>query len=178
MMQSNRVDIIEPKDLSKEQLLAFLTDAAKNWLAHDGLWFQAVEKKFGINAAVELDGKTWEQFTQLEAKRIMKRFNMKPGGGIPALMQALEFRLYAFINVQKIVEVAENRCVFQMVNCRVQAARARKNLPDLPCKPVGSIEYSYFAETIDPRIKTRCIACPPDPHPSDYYCRWEFTIEE
>ncbi len=170
--------MLEPKDLSKEQLLELLQDAAKNWLAHDGLWFQAAENKFDLETAIELDSKAWEKFTQIEAKRIMKRLNIEPGGGIPALIQALNFRLYAFINVQKVIETTENRCVFQMVDCRVQSARKRKGLPDFPCKPVGIIEYTYFAKTIDPRIKTRCIACPPDPHPEDFYCRWEFTIEE
>jgi hypothetical protein len=64
-----------------------------------------------------------------------------------------------------------------MNNCRVQYARNQRNLPDFPCKPVGIIEYGDFAKTIDPRIKTRCIACPPDPHPHEYYCAWEFSIE-
>lgn len=170
--------MLEPKDLSKEQLLELLRDAAKNWLAHDGLWFQAVENKFDLETAIELDGKAWEKFTRIEAKRIMKRLNIEPGGGIPALIQALNFRLYAFINVQKVIETTENRCVFQMVDCRVQSARKRKGLSDFPCKPVGIIEYTYFAKTIDPRIKTHCIACPPDPHPDDFYCSWEFTIED
>jgi hypothetical protein len=107
----------------------------------------------------------------------MKRLNIEPGGGIPALIQALKFRFYAFINVQEVIEITEKRCVFQMVNCRVQEARKRKNLPDFPCKPVGIIEYTYFAKTIDQRIKTRCIACPPDPHPEYFYCAWEFTID-
>ena len=170
--------MLEPKDFSKEQLLELLRDAAKNWLAHDGLWFQEVEKKCGMDTAIELDGDAWKQFTQIEAKRIMKRLHVIPGGGIPALIQALNFRLYAFINVQEVSEVTDKRCIFRMVNCRVQSARKRKGLPDFPCKPVGVIEYEYFAKTIDPRIKTRCIACPPDPHPDDFYCSWEFTIED
>ncbi len=168
----------EVKDLSKEELLELLSDAAKNWLAHDGLWFQEVEKEFGMEKAIELDRRAWEKFTVVEAKRIMKRLNIEPGGGIPALIQALKFRLYAHINKQEIMEVSENRCVFRMITCRVQEARRRKNLPDFPCKPVGIVEYTYFAKTIDPRIKTACIACPPDPHPSDYWCAWEFKIED
>jgi hypothetical protein len=64
-----------------------------------------------------------------------------------------------------------------MRDCRVQAARKRRGLPDFPCKPVGLIEYSGFARTIDPRISTRCLACPPDPHPPDIWCAWEFTLE-
>ena len=167
----------EIKDLTKDKIFEFLTDASKNWLAHDGLWFRAVEEKFGIEAAMKLDRKTWEKFTVIEAKRIMKRHGIKPGGGIPALIHALKFRLYALINVQEIKERSDNRCVFQMINCRVQEARKRQNLPDFPCKSVGIVEYSYFAKTIDPRIKTRCLVCPPDPHPPDVWCAWEFKID-
>jgi hypothetical protein len=160
-------------DLNAQELLI---DAAKNWLAHDGLWFRAVEEKFGMDVALELDRKAWEKFTVIEAKRIMKRLDMLPGGGIPALMQALKFRLYAFINVQEIVDVSDNRCVFRMNRCRVQEARQRQGLPDFPCKSVGIVEYSGFASTIDPRIQTRCLACPPDPHPPNVWCAWEFFI--
>jgi hypothetical protein len=165
------------KDLSKEELWELLTDASKNWLAHDGLWFRAVEEKFGIEAAMELDKKAWEEFTVIEAKRIMKRLGMSPGGGIPALIRALKFRLYAHINVQEVIEASETRCVFRMNRCRVQEARKRQGLPDFPCKSVGIVEYSGFAKTIDSRIQTRCLVCPPDPHPSDVWCVWEFTLK-
>jgi len=164
-------------DLTHEELIGLLTDAAKNWLAHDGLWFRAVEDKFGMETAMELDSKAWEQFTVIEAKRIMKRLEKKPGGGIPALIEALQFRLYARINVQEVIEVSDTRCVFRMKSCRVQDARKKRGLADFPCKPVGIVEYSGFARTIDPRIETRCLTCPPDPHPSDLWCAWEFTIK-
>lgn len=170
--------MIELKDLSKEELLGLLTDAAKNWLAHDGLWFLEVEKKHGMDEAIELDKNAWQQFTVIEARRIMKRLNIPPGRGIPGLVQALKFRLYAFINVQTIEEISEDRCVFTMARCRVQEVRKRKGLPDFLCKPVGIVEYAYFAKTIDERIETRCIACPPDAHPDDFYCRWEFTMKK
>ncbi|MFB0565185.1 MAG: DUF6125 family protein [Candidatus Aminicenantaceae bacterium] len=167
----------EVDDFSKEDLIDLLQDASKNWLSNDGLWFRVVENKFGLEAAVELDRKAWEQFTVIEAKRIMKRLNMEPGGGIPALAQALKFRLYAYINVQEIKELSDTRCVFRMNSCRVQEARKRQGLTDFPCKSVGIVEYSGFAKTIDPRIKTTCLACPPDPHPPDVWCEWEFRLE-
>lgn len=166
----------ELNDCSREELIGMLRDAAKNWLAHDGLWFQQVEKLAGMDKAIELDAACWSKFTVIEAERIMKRHNIQPNGGIPALIQALNFRLYAYINKQEVIEVADNRCVFRMNDCRVQEARARKNLPAFPCKPVGIVEYSNFAKTIDPRIKTKCIACPPDARPEGCWCAWEFTI--
>lgn len=168
----------EIQDLDRDELMVLLENAAKNWLAHDGLWFQAVEEKFDLETAKELDGRAWERFTVIEARRIMQFLNMEPGGGIPALIQALKFRLYALLNVQEAVDISDTRCVFRMRNCRVQDARRRKGLPDFPCKPVGIIEYSGFARTIDPRIRTRCLSCPPDQHPEDFWCAWEFILEE
>ncbi len=168
----------EKKDLSKEELHELLKDAAKNWLAHDGLWFQAAEKRYGMDVAMDLDREAWESFTVIEARRIMKRLGLKPGGGISSLIQALKFRLYAHVNVQEIAEESERHCVFRMNKCRVQEARKRKNLPDFPCKEVGIVEYSYFAQTIDPRIRTTCLICPPDPHPPDVWCSWKFEIKE
>jgi hypothetical protein len=163
-------------DLSKEELIAIIVDDAKNWLAHDGLWFQAVEKVHGMEAAIDADREAWRAFTVIEAKRIMARLGLKPGGGIPALVECLKHRLYARLNLQESLEITDNRALFRMVDCRVQSARKRKGLPDFPCKSVGVVEYAEFARTVDPRIETRCLACPPDPHPEFYYCAWEFTL--
>jgi hypothetical protein len=162
--------------LSKEELIAIIVDDAKNWLAHDGLWFQAVEQRYGIETAIEIDRAAWEKFTVVEAKRIMARLGIEPGGGIPALVECLKHRLYARLNLQEAIEVTDTRAVFRMVDCRVQSTRKRKGLPDFPCKTVGVVEYAGFARTIDPRIETCCIACPPDPHPEEYWCAWEFVL--
>ena len=164
--------------LSKEELVRIITDDAKNWLAHDGVWFQSLEKKFGMEVAVDIDTDAWRLFTVIEAKRIMERLGLKPGGGIPALVECLKHRFYARLNLQQCIEVSEERAVFRMIDCRVQSARKRKGLPDHPCKSVGIVEYSGFASTIDPRIQTRCLACPPDAHPEEFWCAWEFTLAE
>ena len=76
-------------ELDKETLVDMLEDAAKNWLAHDGLWFQEVEKQFGMDAALKADAQAWKIFTQIEAKRIMRQMGIEPGGGIEALDKAL-----------------------------------------------------------------------------------------
>ena len=162
--------------LSKEELIAIIVDDAKNWLAHDGLWFQAVERRYGIDVAIDADKEAWRYFTVIEAKRIMERLGMKPGGGISALVECLKHRLYARLNLQDVMEQSDSRVVFRMLDCRVQSARRRKGLPDFPCKEVGLVEYAEFAKAIDPRITTRCIACPPDAHPETFWCAWEFTL--
>lgn len=164
--------------LSREALEGMLRDAALNWLAHDGLWFLAVESDAGLDKAMQLDAEAWRAFTVIEAKRIMKRHGIAPGGGLPALAQALQLRLYAHINEQEIVEETDAKLVFRMRECRVQSARRSKGLPDFPCKSVGLVEYEGFARTIDPRIRTECLVCPPDPLPEGGACAWAFTIPE
>jgi hypothetical protein len=162
--------------LPKDELVRMLYDDAKNWLAHDGLWFQAVESAHGMDAAIAADAAAWSRFTVIEARRIMDRLGLEPGGGIPALLQCLEHRLYARLNVQEVTERSAERAVFVMRECRVQAARERKGLPAFPCKAVGLVEYAGFARTVDPRIETRCLACPPDPRSGEGWCAWEFTL--
>ncbi len=166
----------ELERLPKEFLIDLLEDAAKNWLAHDGLWFLACEARLGMEGAIELDRQAWEKFTVIEAKRIMARHGIPPNSGLEGLKKALAYRLYAHLNIQEIVEETENSLVFRMNDCRVQSARTRDGRPDFPCKLVGLVEYTKFAQTIDPRIKTECLSCPPDKHPAEYYCAWKFSL--
>ncbi|MBU4462477.1 MAG: cytosolic protein, partial [Proteobacteria bacterium] len=77
---------------------------------------------------------------------------------------------------QSIVDEGPDSFIFQMNECRVQSARKRKGLDDYPCKSGGIVEYTYFAKAINPAISTECIGCPPDAHPDEWYCAWQFKI--
>jgi hypothetical protein len=163
--------------LDRETLVGMLEDFAKNWLAHDGLWFQAIEQKAGMTTALELDEAAWAKFSEIEAKRIMARHLIPPHSGLEGLRKALQYRLYALLNTQRVAEITPHSFDFFMVDCRVQYARRQKNLPPFPCKSVGLTEYSVFARTIDDRIATACLCCPPDPQAGgDHWCGWRFSI--
>ena len=163
--------------LSRQDLLKLIDIHAKNWLAHDGCWFLAAEEEYGLDAAIELDTRACGRFSQVEARRIMKAFEIPENGGLDALEKALRLRLYATVNPQEIERPDENTLVFKMLDCRVQKARKRKGLSDFPCKPVGTAEYTKFAESVDPRMTTRCLQCPPDvTEGTGYVCGWEFTM--
>ncbi|MFC1562091.1 DUF6125 family protein [candidate division KSB1 bacterium] len=167
--------MIDVRQLSRGDLVKLAEMYAKNWLAHDGCWFLAAEEKYGLETAIELDTKSWQRFSVAEANRIKRTFHLPPEGGLKALEEAFGYRLYAMVNIQESEWKDAHRLVFRMKECRVQAARRRKNLPDFPCKQVGFVEYGQFAKTIDARIVTKCIQCPPDPVKDDY-CIWEFTL--
>jgi len=167
--------MIHLETLSREELLKLIQVYARNWLAHDGSWFLAAEEKHGMGEAIDLDAKSWERFAIAEAKRIMKAFAIPSDGGLRALAKAFQYRLYAAINRQEIEWVGDRTMIFRMLECRVQQTRQQKGLPEFPCKPVGTVEFTRFARTVDPRITTRCIACPPDPV-TDFSCAWEFRV--
>ncbi len=163
------------KDFSRDELLKLIDVYAKNWLAHDGCWFLAAEERYGMDAAVALDTKSWERFAAAEARRIMKAFDIPQNGGVQALAAAFQYRFYAAINRQAIEWVDDRTMIFRMLECRVQRTRREKGLPDFPCKPVGMVEFTQFAGAVDKRIKTTCIGCPPDDVTS-FACAWEFRV--
>ena len=164
-------------DLPEEKLEQLRDGMAVNWLANDGVWFQAVEFEHGMNDAKRCNDSCWAHFSPFEAWSIKRILNLPENPGLDGLKKALQYRLYNFVNKQSFTEETKNNFVFRMNECRVQVARKRKGLDDYPCKSGGIVEYTTFAEAIDPRIKTECIACPPDPHPDEYFCAWRFHIE-
>lgn len=162
-------------DLSPEELVGLIEDGAKNWLAMDGLWFLAVEETLGLEKAIELDRRVWERFSPIEARRILGRRGIPSGGGLPALAEALRFRLYARINDQEIAWTEAGTLVLKVKTCRVQEARRRDGRPFFPCREVGLVEHSSFARAVDGRIETRCLGSPPE-RPEGAWCAWEFSI--
>jgi hypothetical protein len=163
-------------NMPKESLMALLDGVAANWIVNDGVWFQAVEFTRGMNDAKRCNDSCWAQFSPFEARAIKNFLNLPEKPGLEGLKKALNFRVYARVNTHSIVDEEDGGFIFQMNECRVQSARKRKGLEDYPCKSGGLVEYTYFAESIDSRIGTECIGCPPDDHPDEWYCAWRFRI--
>lgn len=165
------------KALSREQLERLIEIYCKDWLAIDGVWFQSVERKLGMDEAMEHDVAVWKQFTVIEAKKIKEFLSLPKRAGLDGLEQALRLRLYANINRDEILREG-NTLLYRTLDCRVQTARSRKNMPWHPCKAVGEVEYSGFARVIDDRISCRAVSCYPDKTDDSCACSWLFTLEE
>ncbi len=155
-----------------------LLDAAKNWLAMDGLWFQAVEHVYGMDAALAIDRQVWSQFAVIEARRIKERLSLPERGGLEALEIAFKNRLVSLLDKVEIKHPDKKTLIVTIKTCRVQSARERKSMAQFPCKSVGLVEFPVFARTIDARIMTQCLSCPPDSLPGIPYCSWKFTLDK
>lgn len=143
----------------------------------DGVWFQSVEEKCGMDEAIYHDEQAWKRFTVIEAKRIKAFLGLPEHAGIDGLAKALQLRFYGNIN-EDTIEIDGNTLVYTAVDCRVQTARKRKRMPLHPCKSVGIIEYSGFAKTIDSRFICECSSCYPDITDETCCCKWKFTLQE
>lgn len=163
---------------SKEELIQLIETYSKLWLAMDGVWFQAIEKEFGMNKAIEYDKNIWKQFSGIEAKRIKKCLKLPDNSGIEGLKKALQLRLYANINLYEIVVHDKNVLVYRTLECAVQSARKHKGMEYHPCKQVGIIEYNEFAKVIDDRFTCDAISCYPDIIDETCNCSWKFTLNE
>lgn len=162
---------------SREQLIELIELYCKNWLAMDGVWFQSVEKKLGMDEAMEHDRHIWSIFTKLEAQKIKQFLQLPERAGIEGLAKALTLRLYANINKDEII-IRGNTLIYRTLECRVQHARQSKGMELHPCKSVGIIEYGGFAKVIDDRFSCEALSCYPDVTDESCHCSWLFTLHE
>ncbi len=140
----------------------------------DGLWFSLVEEKFGLDAALEIDVEVWRRLCLIQARRVQKYFPIDEGSSIRNLIKIIELDPLLAVYEPKVVELADNRAILRIIDCPPQKARIRDGRGEFPCKPVGVAFLTGYATGVDPKIKLSCLSCPPDPHPSQFWCEWRF----
>ena len=163
--------------LSKDELIDLIEMYSKNWSAMDGVWFQSVEQKLGMDEAMYHDCEAWKRYTVIEARRIKAFLGLTEHPGIEGLKKALHFRFYAHLNDNEYINEDESMLVYRCKKCRVQAARLRKGLELHPCKTAAVFEYAGFAATIDSRITCECVSCYPDVTDEQCSCAWRFRLD-
>lgn len=91
------------QSFSKDELIHLIEDYSKNWLAMDGVWFQSIEQKYGMDEAMKHDAEVWKRYTVIEAMRIRQFLKLPEYSGLEGLAQALQLRFYANLNEAEIV---------------------------------------------------------------------------
>ena len=162
--------------MSKDELKGYVETLSKNILTIDGYYFLAIEKRYGIKEAIEIDKEAWELYAVTEAKRIKELLGIEHGT-LEELQHAIQLVAFAPVSGMETL-IKDGKLIVSITKCRPQYARSRDGKGEFPCKPVGLAHLSTFAKEINPLIKTRCLCAPPDIHPKKYYCSWEFFLEE
>jgi len=159
--------------IPEERLLDYLFLQVRNLWRVDGLYFLGVEKKFGTEAATEIDAVVWEAMAGIEAKSLQKMFKVEENPDVAQIMELLQKSSWALDQPFKATQKTKEHAVLGIDKCRTQETRLSKGLGEFPCKKVRFGYLRNFAKTLNPKVEVKCIVCPPDNHPKDSWCKWE-----
>jgi hypothetical protein len=162
--------------IPSSKLLDLLFLHVRNLWRVDGLYFLGIEEKFGPKAAAEIDARVWETMAAIEAKGLQKMLQTPENPDISQIIDLLRKSSWALDQPFKSIEINDRRAVLWVRRCRTQETRLNKDLTEFPCKNVRLGYLENFARTLNSKAKVNCLVCPPDKHPKDSWCKWEFTL--
>ncbi|MBN1860086.1 MAG: hypothetical protein JW840_01340 [Candidatus Thermoplasmatota archaeon] len=163
--------------LPKEKLPEYVLLQLRNLWAVDGLYYLGIEQLSGTKTATQIDAHVWAVMGKIEARKL-KEFLSITKNDIPAMMHALQYTSWALDLEDKEIIVEKDHAMIRNVGCRVQNTRRSKGLAEFGCKPVRLGFLQAFAKEFNPEIVVTCVICPPDDHPEDLWCQWEFAYKE
>jgi hypothetical protein len=162
--------------IPEEKLADFIFMHLRNMWAVDGFYYLFIEEKYGAEVATEIDRKVWEVMGKIEARKIKKLFGIDKSD-ITSVMKALSYSGWSMDLEDKEIIVEKDRGILRNTKCRVQSTRLSNGLKEFGCKLVRWDFLKAFARELNPDIVVSCNFCPPDKHPNDLWCEWEFKIK-
>lgn len=178
MSLEKSIEVDGLSSLSREELVELVRVYAKNVVAIDGVWFQAVESERGMDDAMRFNNAAWQRFPISDARRLRAFLGLGERPGLEGLARALPLKFNSIANHADLRWSDDGSLTYRVLDCRVQTARTRKGMPLHPCKITGTYEFEAFSRTIDDRIRCECESCFPDVTDEGCSCSWRFSIEE
>ena len=136
----------------------------------DGLWFLAVEAKYGFDTAHEMNSEVWRTCSLIHARRVLRNFNIKEDTPLKTLIKLINVDPLLFIHRPEVVTLTNTKAVVRCLECPTQIARIRDGKGVYPGEKGCTIFYEAYAGLIDPRIEVTCVSCAPNPDSPDYWC--------
>ena len=159
-----------------EKLFDYFFLQIRNIWRVDGLYFLGIEKRFGTDAATIIDTGVWESMATIEAKSLQRMFMVGENPDAATIIDLLRKSSWALDQPFKTIEIGDKRATLSIDRCRTQEARLSKGLCEFPCKKVRFGYLRNFAKTLNPKVEVNCLICPPDKHPKELWCKWEFKL--
>jgi hypothetical protein len=163
-------------ELNRDKLLDLLFLHIRNLWRVDGLYFLGIEEQFGTDSATAVDAGVWLSMAAIEAKALRRMFGVSENADVKTIMMLLRKSSWALDQPFKTVVIKDCCATLSVDKCRTQEARLSKGLCEFGCKSVRFGYLKRFAETLNPNVKVSCLVCPPDKHPKELWCKWEFRL--
>ncbi len=158
---------------SKEQLLEFIDMQQRNWWNLQNNWMAYMDREYGQEAAVKGDSHCFPANAKVQMYRLKKMLGL--GDDLRSLRDAMVLSTIWANGDYEVREIDRQHFRIKVTNCYQQVRRLEEGLAELACKPAGIAICEAAVEVINPAAAVRCLVCPPDDHPADVWCEWEFA---
>lgn len=173
-MALNRAQEEMLSKLSKAQLLDFIDMLQKNWWNLQNNYILHINTEYGEEAAVKADSQCFPANARVQMHRLKKLFGLKDD--LQSLIDAMALStLWANCDYE-MSKIDERTLRIKVTKCYQQVRRLEDGLAELGCKPAGLAISEAAAKVIHPEAIVQCLVCPPDQHPKDVWCEWEFRL--
>ena len=102
------------KNMPLDTLLNLFHMHIRNIWRVDGHYFLGIERKFGTEAATQIDTDCWKVLGKLEARELKTLLKLEKND-VPSLMFALQNTSWSLSQEQKEIEVSATRGIYRVV---------------------------------------------------------------
>jgi hypothetical protein len=160
--------------LSREQLLELIDIQQKNWWNLQNNWMAYMDREYGQEAAVKGDCHCFPANARVQVFRLKKLLGL--GDDIESLRKAMALSTIWANGEHEMWAVDDSTLRIRVTTCHQQVKRLEEGMGELACKPAGLAISEVAARVIHPDCRVRSLVCPPDRHPADVWCEWEFEL--
>jgi len=165
----------ELEKMNKKEIMGYIDVLHKIFWNIQGNWMQYVSEKYGTEAAKAGDMHVFGRNGEVQAWLLKKLFGLQ--GTVADLGRALIFSTMLSNVEYEVSEVSQTHLRAKVTRCHMQLGRRKSGLPELPCKEAGLAALGRFGRAINSDLAIHCLVCPPDEHPEDLWCEWEWRID-
>lgn len=173
-MALNKMQREKLSTFSKDELLDYIDLVQRNFWNLQNNWMMYMNNEYGEEAAVKADNYCFGGNSKVQMYRLKKMYDLK--GDLQSLMDAMILS-QLWVNCDyEIWKIDSKRLRLRVTNCYQQVRRVKDRVGELACKPAGLGVCDMTAKVINSAFDVKCIVCPPDEHPDNVWCEWEFEL--